>query len=411
MYYFNIYSIISLFGSTLYLLLGSYTLFKNPKRSENILFFLMSLTFFAWGFGEGMGRASVNQQTAYFWIAYVMGIGASINPSFLLHFWLVFSKNLEGHKNKFSVLIFYIPSLIIAAIYLFRPETFVKELTHSYWGYSIQGSLIYFLFMFYVATYVFIGVFLMFRTASKTSGNIRKQAQYVGSALFFSVSVGAVTQLSKPLFNFPIPELSVATSIVFAITVAYAINRYGFMTISTKLVAENIIGTMEDYVIAVDKEMKVVFVNNSALQGIGYKEEELINKPISAIISADISKFSYDQALKKFPLLDYQAEIISKNGNKIFVSANASVLKEGFDIFGFVFVLRDMRQTEELIKGLKQKTEELEVAKKELEQRNEEFEKTNEKLKQTNKLMVGRELKMAELKKENEKYKQKLSEI
>jgi PAS domain S-box-containing protein len=175
---------------------------------------------------------------------------------------------------------------------------------------------------------------------------------------------------------------------------------------------------MEDYVIAINKQMKVVFVNNSALQSIGYKEEELINKPVSLILAADVFKLSYDQALKKFPLRDYHAEIILKNKDKISVSVNASVLKEGLnDVAGFVFDLRDMRPTEELIKGLEQNKKDLEASKnelivsqKELERKNEEFEKTNEKFKQINNLMVGRELKMTELKEEIEKLKEKLNQ-
>ncbi|MFA5360260.1 MAG: histidine kinase N-terminal 7TM domain-containing protein, partial [Patescibacteria group bacterium] len=376
MYSFNIFSIISIFGSSLYLLLGIFSLFKNPKRSENRLFFLMSFTFFIWGLGEGMGRASNDYQTAYFWAVYVMGFGATINPPVLLHFWTAFSENLEGKKSKskLPILIFYIPSIIFTAIYLFYPKIFIEEIVRFYWGYSVIGSPLYIFYMFYVFVYISMAAFLIFRTAFKTSGNIKKQAQYIGGALFFSLFVGAITQISRPIFNFPIPEFSVATSIVFACAVTYAINKYGLMTISTRLVAENIISTIEDYVIAIDKEMKIVFINNSALRDLEYKKEELINRPISTILLTSISKFSYNQALKRFPLQNYPAEIVSKNDDKISVSANISILKEGSGIIGFAFVLRDMRQTEELIKGLKQKTEELEVAKKELEQRNEEFE-------------------------------------
>jgi PAS domain S-box-containing protein len=408
MYSFNIFAILSLAASFACLFLGIYILLRNPKSQANRLFALASLSLFFWGLGEGMERAAMNFETTFFWTVYILGLGSAFYFPFLLHFWLVFSGQLEIFRNKVLIFILYFLSLIFTFIRFIHPEILLVGLKYNYWGYSADDGTFCFIFMLYIFLCNILFVYLAFRTAAKSYGKMKKQAQYIGGATIFSLFIGAATQLSRPLFHFPIPGLTIVSTIVIVGFIAYAINRYGLMVISAKLVAENIIGTMEDYVIAIDKEMKIVYINNSVLQDFGYKENELINKPISAIILADISKFSYEQALKQFPLLNYQAEIISKKGDKITVSANVSILEESSsDILGFVFVFRDVRQMDKLIKGLQQKTEELEVAKKELEKKNEEFESTNEKLDQTNKLMVGRELKMAELKKEIEELKGK----
>jgi PAS domain S-box-containing protein len=408
MYSFNIFAILSLVASFAYLFLGIYIFLRNPKSQANRLFALMGLSIFFWGLGEGMERAAINSETAYFWVVYVIGLGSALYFPLLIHFWLVFSDKIEKFKEKIPVFVIYIPLLIFTFIRFIYPEVLLVGLKYNYWGYSADDGTFCFFYMVCLTLYSVVFLYLVFRTAAKSYGKIKKQAQYIGYSMLFTLLAGIVTQLSRPLFHFNIPQLSVISTIVVVGFIAYAINRYGLMVISAKLVAENIIGTMEDYVIAIDKEMKIVYINNSVLQDFGYKENELINKPISAIILADISKFSYEQALKQFPLLNYQAEIISKKGDKITVSANVSILEESSsDILGFVFVFRDVRQMDKLIKGLQQKTEELEVAKKELEKKNEEFESTNEKLDQTNKLMVGRELKMAELKKEIEELKGK----
>jgi len=354
MYSFNIYSLLSLVVSFVYLLLSVYILLKNPRSQVNRLFGFVGLTMFIWGVSEGLERASVNPETAYFWAIYIIGLGSSFHPAFLLHFWLAFSGKIKRFKYKTLVLFLYLPSLIFTIIRFIRPELLIKELVHQYWGYSTEGTSLYLLYMLYVAAYTLLVVYLVFRTASKNYGKIKKQAQYIGIGISFSVFVAIATQVSRPVLHFPIPELTVISTMVFIYMIASAVNKYGMMAISTKLVAGNIIGTIEDYVIAIDKQMKIALVNNSALRDLGYKEKELIDKPLSAIFSADVSYLSYDQALERFPLRNYQAEIISKKGEKISVSANASLLKEGpSDIFGFVFVLRDMRQINKLIEDLR----------------------------------------------------------
>jgi len=418
MYSFGIFSLSSLLVANAYLFLAIFIIFKDPKNTVNRFFALLNLSMCIWAFGEGMERASIMYDTAYFWATVVVGIGSSLEPVLFLHFWLIFSKQADKFKKIMPIFVIYIPGIIFLVLRIFFPRLLVSGLTLEYWGYATEGTKLFMADILYVVIYTFICLLLILKIINSSLGKFKKQAQYIGWGISLPLLVAMITQATRPLFHFPIPELTITSSVFFVILVTYAINKYQLMGISTKLIAENIISTMEDYVIAINKQMKVVFVNNSALQSIGYKEEELINKPVSLILAADVFKLSYDQALKKFPLRDYHAEIILKNKDKISVSVNASVLKEGLsDVAGFVFDLRDMRPTEELIKGLEQNKKDLEASKnelivsqKELERKNEEFEKTNEKFKQINNLMVGRELKMTELKEEIEKLKEKLNQ-
>ncbi len=63
---------------------------------------------------------------------------------------------------------------------------------------------------------------------------------------------------------------------------------------------------------------------------------------------------------------------------------------------------------EKSVRDLEVSKDSLEKSKRELESKNKELEKINEELEQTNKLMIGRELRMMELKKEIEELKNKL---
>ena len=399
MYSFNIFSILSLTVAEIYLLVTLYVYFRNPKVTVNKLFAFVGLTMAVWGLGEGMMRASLEPDTALFWARYVVGIGSTFHSAVLLHFWLVFSGRMAAFEKKLPAIIIYFPSAVFFILRVFYPDTLVNGVAKEYWGYSSIGTPIYLSFMLYLIVFTSIVVFLALKTSSQTTGKLKQQSRNIGFGVLFSVLAGLLTQVSRPLFNFPVPELTVISTIVFISLIAYAVSRYGLLVITSKVVAENIIATMDDYVIVIDKNTNIALVNNSILNKLGYKEGELLNKPISVLLSSDISSLTYEQLVSRFPLINYQAVVLAKNGDKVPISVSAAILREGeTEVYGFVFVLRDMRKINELISNLQQKTQEQEASKKELEKSKTELEQRNAELETINKFAVGRELTMVELK-------------
>jgi PAS domain S-box-containing protein len=399
MYSFNFFSSLGLIASEIYFLLGFYILAKNIKARANKLFFFVAVTMAVWGLGEGMERASLDPKTAIFWANYIAGLGATLHGPALLHFWLEFSRDINKIRKKLPIVVLYLPALIFLAIRFFYPSLMVTGVTREYWGYSTVGTGLYHIYTLVVAAYVTVVVWLALAKASKSYGKFRQQARNIGLGILISLCIGVLTQVMRPLLRLDIPELSVISTFIFISFITYAMSKYGLLDISFRLVAENIIATMEDYVVAINRDKKIVLVNNLTLNNLGYKEDELLNKPVSILFSADILSLTYEELTKRFPLLNYEAKLISKSGETIPVSANAVILKEESDeAVGFAFVLRDMRQINELINNLQQKTHELEITKKSLE------EKVTE-LKRVNKVIVGRELRMEELRKEVKELK------
>jgi PAS domain S-box-containing protein len=382
--------------------LSIFVLLQNKKNRINITFFVFSVCMTGWFICTFMMFISKGNTAAIiFWDKLVYAF-VDFMPVFTYQFYFAFA------NKKFSKLLY--STYGVAAIFLFltRSKYFVDGVYVYSWGVHTQARLFHHLFLVFFTFCVLLWFFSTLKFYRSLKNIIqKKQTKYVFIAFAVFYLIAPLGFLSA--YGIGIYPVTYFSGLIFTVIMAYAIYKYGALDITPKMIAENIIATMSDFVVVADRNMKIALINDTVAKSLNCSKESLKNKTINSVLSSEISSLPYEQAVSRAPVLNYKIDIILKNGEKIPVSANISVLKQkNSESFGIVFVMRDMRQTEELIKGLKQKTEELEAAKKELEQRNEEFEKTNEKLEQTNKLMIGRELKMAELKKENEELKNKL---
>jgi PAS domain S-box-containing protein len=408
MYSFGVFSVLSLVVSEMYFVIGIYIFLRNPRSTVNRLYLLVALTMGIWGLGEGMQRASADPSTAFFWAGYVTGIGSAFHVAFLMHFWLAFSGQASRFK-RIPVYVIYLPAAIFVAMRLLYPDLLISGVQLEYWGYSTEGTRLYLAFMAYVAAYSSAVAFMALRASFRVTGALKKHTRNMGLAVLLVVALGIVTQLSRPLLHLPIPELTVISAIIFTSVIAYTVSKYGMLSISVKMLAENIVGTMEDYVIGIDKEKRITIVNNSALANLGYKKEDLVGKPLGAVLSIDVSPMPYDAFLQQFPLTDHQAKVVSKDGISFPVSTNASVVRDRDEVLGFVFVLRDMRKINELIESLRGKTGELNEKVAELEKNRLAVLNMMEDSEQANRELVGTqedlrravdELKKAEVKKD-----------
>ena len=387
MYEFHFFSTISIFVSITYFLLGYYILSINPKKSSNRLFFVACASISLWGLGEGMQRAATSINAAMPWTIYVIGLGSALHTTTLFHFWLEFSNTLK--KNKIVILfLIYTPFIIFTIIRFFNTKLIITGLTHEYWGYSTVGTDLYNIYAYLVAGYTFVISFLAIKKSLDTVGKIKQQYFNIGFGVLVPVIIGTISQAFRPFLDLPIPEMTVTSAFIFITAITYAIKNYGLLTIDIRTIAPNIINTINDFVIAIDKEMKIAFINHMVINASGFKRSELIDQPIQKIISDNLFLLNYENILEHLPLNNYRTKFVSINKNLIPVMANVSILKDESDNQnGLVLVLRDTREIETLINNLKIKNNELE---------------------KMNQLMVGRELKMIELKKTIEQQKETL---
>jgi two-component system NtrC family sensor kinase len=116
---------------------------------------------------------------------------------------------------------------------------------------------------------------------------------------------------------------------------------------------------------------------------LGYKEEELIDKPIDTILDGN-SLFRGEQftrLIQEGQIRDYDMEYKTKSGELIPVSFSASVMYDKQkQLLGIVGVAKDLRQIRQLIKALQEERTSLDTK---VKQRTAELEKANKELKET----------------------------
>jgi PAS domain S-box-containing protein len=148
-----------------------------------------------------------------------------------------------------------------------------------------------------------------------------------------------------------------------------------------------------DVLVQIDKKGNIVDVNKKALEIGGYKRKELVGKKISAL--ADIfTKTSLAKMVANFAkrmlgkeVTPYEVEGKNKQGDKIFFEISAATLTNGDKKkVGEMAILHDITKRKVMEEKLKEKIKELEVI---------------------NKAMVGRELKMIDMKNEILKLKKR----
>jgi len=153
-------------------------------------------------------------------------------------------------------------------------------------------------------------------------------------------------------------------------------------TTVSKDYVDNIIRSMIDILIVVDPDGKIRTINPVTVELLGYKEEELIGKPVTTIFVEEVTPFKSTRMKKLIEggsIKDYDMTYRAKSGEKVPVSFSSSVMKDkDGNIICIICMARDITERKRMEEELKKRMRELEIFQK---------------------VAVGRELKMIELKK------------
>ncbi len=240
----NVFSLLPLIAVFTNISMCCYIYYNGLENKLNKLFILFELALVIWCLGDFFTFISTSTDLALFWNHFAL-IGACLTVAFLLHFFMIFTKN-QFILNKMYLVILYLPVLFFVLTDL-TTNIISKSAIPIWWGYYIVRGELYIPYTLYLVLYVIIGFLLCFRYFPKS---ISKKEKTQTKLLIIAVSVpligGIATQIIPVVIGIKmIPLTSILTTIT-AIIIAYAIVRHklmitGSFSIYRKLVASFLI--------------------------------------------------------------------------------------------------------------------------------------------------------------------------
>lgn len=421
----NPYALPSLISAAVCLFWGIYVFIKNPKGGLNQTFSLLVFLLSFWSFSEFVYRQTSIESTALLWTK-LEGLAWSFFPAVFLHFVLVFAQKEKILRNPFFYLVSYLPGFVFAYLSLTTGLLVADYVRMNFWGYEeFVGPAFSFFSLYYFICSV-IALFLCFRIFRKSQNKYKKiQAKIIFFATLIALAGGTITDMIMPLLNIGSFIGASYSMFIFISAIAYAIIRYEFLAILPVIAPKKALETMAEALFVLDPHGTVEMINPAAVSMLGFKTEELLEKPIGMILKDNLfEKERYEEIIKRGEIKNIDANFLTTEKKLIPVNLSIAAVRDRYKRFlGTVMVARDRREIEGYINQLwatkagleekiKERTKELKAIQsrleKEVDRKVFELKKRYEELKKFEKLAVGRELFMADLKKENKKLKERL---
>jgi len=230
----NVWAFISLFIGLFHLSLGVYVLYKNHKRPINVTFALLAFSLAIWCISEFGHRIADRPESAYIWVN-VGGFGWCLMASFCTHFILVFSRQERILKSKLTYIALYLPSIVILYFFLITDLIYKHEPIKRSYGYTyLPGDFVWVFTLNYMLLYFFV-IYLIVKVMRKGNALEKRQAKpmFLGSTIFLALST--LTNIVYPTTQESVPELGTAFSVIWGISVFYAVLKHRLFNVEPSI--------------------------------------------------------------------------------------------------------------------------------------------------------------------------------
>ena len=355
----NIFAFISLISAWFAFFLGSFVLYRNHKSRLNHIFFLYCLMLTSYAFIEFGMRQATSLDEALLWIRFNVPI-IFVSP-FLINFIIVFTEKTKWLKNKLSYLLIYGPALIFSLLTLLgmMDSGAVKE----YWGWTFgsEKTIGFILFTIWGASLAFFALYLSVQYYLKTTGEKKGLAQYVLLGNLTFIGIAMVTELLTPFLNIKVPGFTGLGFLLGGVFFTYAIWKYSLFTLTPTTAADNIIATMSDSLFLADVDGKILKINPSLINLLGYKEEELIGNSMNILFTeGQFGNELLKKLLKSESFGSNETKYKTKSGRVVDISFSGSIVKdEKEQVTGIVGIAYDITERKKREIQLKERTSEL----------------------------------------------------
>ena len=359
----NILPFLHFFVFLVYSCLLVFLLWKDPKSLLNRVCAALLACFVVWSFTLiFIYNPSASKDTVMLFDN-VGSIGWISFASFFLWFALIFAEKKKILKTKIIYPFIFILSLLL--IYKQWTGFLTVDYIKQPWGWeSVWSDSIWaYLFYLYYLSFMVIGLYLTLNFRRKTEESLKKkQARIIFVTTLVSLFLSTLTDVILPELNIskipPLSSLGNVITLIWAFGIVYAIAKYKLMVITPVAAAENIISTMADSLILLDREGNIVNVNKATLYLSGYGKDELEGKSVEIFFAEkDFKSNLLDKAIKREIIRNYEFSFKTKTGDNIpVIFSSSAMMDEAGGMAGIVCIVKDITErklAEENVKNIK----------------------------------------------------------
>jgi signal transduction histidine kinase len=224
----NVYTLLPFVAFFTNFILGCFIIYVDPKNKINKLFGFVLFSAAIWSIGNYLTFTALTPEKALFW-GKLGTLGATLTATFLLHFFLVFTKS-KFISRKNNIILLYIPVFFFTFINLNTNMISYSAIT-IYWGYKLSKGLFYYIHSIYIVLYILGGFINCFRFyLGKANESEKIQAKFLIFAISIPLIGGILSEIILPFIGINFMPLSTTLTTIMGIIIAFVIVKYKLMT-------------------------------------------------------------------------------------------------------------------------------------------------------------------------------------
>ncbi len=350
----NLYTLSTFVAFVIYMCLGFYALIMDTRSRLHRIFFCFCLAMALWAFCITFSVAAQYKESAEFWHK-LSSPGWCLVSGIVLHFALILTGKNHILNKWWIYPLIYLPG----TIFTFRSVTSLlvaSDFIMRNYGWDLVdpvGSTWNTVFTVYYMGYLIFTVLMITRWGKhSTIKREKKQDRIITTSLVAGIIALFIDQTLLPAMgSSTVPRIPSLMGLIWAPGMWYAISKYRQLEIAPRIATDEIISNIMDLLFLVTPRGKIARVNHRVAELLEYKEDELVDRPVSMLF---LEKNIVEEKILKMyagPHSRFCCEMHCKTSADVNIPVNISATlikdREG-DVVGFVIVAQDLRQTRQL---------------------------------------------------------------
>ncbi len=317
---------------------------KNPRSSVHRLFLLAMLSASYWAAAEFLTWQATTASEVEFWLN--AGSFWTLVIVFNLHFVLAFTRHplAERRNLKYLALFLYLPAILISIVEITTDAIFtVIYLPGRGFVYSPAIDTQFYPAAGFIVVLLAIFCLVVGLTSYKRqeTRQARDQVLLVTAGLIVAFLSGFVSVFLLPLKGIHIPNLAFIGFICLSAFITYGILKHGLFTLSPESAVTDILRTMPDSLLLVDRFGRIADSNRSAEVLFRRTSAEIKGLSVDTVLPQQTGEAVRKAIRDRITFTDTES-VLDTPEYRVVSIAGTPVIEPGGETAGFVLILRDI---------------------------------------------------------------------